>query len=351
MGQVEKDFQEILGYGIDFSFLSGQRVVVTGATGLVGSLFLKFLNYLNHELELKIKMVAVVRNVEKAHNIFSGISNIEIVSADLAKDVLTIPGEIDYLLHTAAITQSKLLVEKPVEALKTALNGSQKVFDLSINKHTKKIIYLSSMEAYGEVTQENLRAEEDLGKIDLTQVRSGYPESKRMVELMALAFHEEYGIPVVSARLAQTFGAGILPSENRVFAQFAKSAIKGENITLRTPGKSFGNYVYTKDVLVALLILLMKGVPGTTYNVSNPDNHMMIKDMAQLVLNKFGNGQNKVVFDIPSEVTKLGYAPDTKLWLDNKRLRKLGWNPTVSVTESYERMINYLNEVSLSKSV
>ena len=70
---------------------------------------------------------------------------------------------------------------------------------------------------------------------------------------MCIAYMSEYNIPVKIARLAQTFGAGILPGENRVFAQFAKSAIKGKDIVLHTKGMSEGNYCYTRDCITGFV--------------------------------------------------------------------------------------------------
>ncbi len=75
-----------------------------------------------------------------------------------------------------------------------------------------------------------------------------------MCENMCVAYAKQYDLPVSIARLSQTFGAGILQTENRVFAQFARSAIRGEKIVLHTLGKSEGNYCYTRDTVKALIL-------------------------------------------------------------------------------------------------
>ena len=83
------------------------------------------------------------------------------------------------------------------------------------------------MEVYGAFDNlDHEVTEDDLGYIDPLKVRSNYPEAKRLCENMCIAYLQEYGIPVKIARLAQTFGAGILQNENRVFAQFARSVIR-----------------------------------------------------------------------------------------------------------------------------
>ena len=76
---------------------------------------------------------------------------------------------------------------------------------------------------------------------------------------MCVAFNSEYGVQVKIARLSQTFGAGILPGENRVFAQFARSIIEGKDIVLHTRGLSEGNYCYIRDTIMGLFFILFKG--------------------------------------------------------------------------------------------
>lgn len=150
--------------------------------------------------------------------------------------------------------------------------------------------------SYGSFAEANNNVTEtELGYINPLAVRSNYPESKRLCENMCVAFWSEYGVPVKIARLSQTFGAGILSGENRVFAQFARSAIEGKDIVLHTRGLSEGNYCYTRDTIMGLFLILIKGENAEAYNVTNPETHTTIVDMARMVCQKFGNGKIKVV--------------------------------------------------------
>lgn len=105
----------------------------------------------------------------------------------------------------------------------------------------------------------------------LANVRLSYPEGRRMSELLCNSYAEQYVLRVVTARLAQAFGAGVLPSENRVFTQFARSTMQGEDIVLHTTDQSEGNYVYAMDAVKAILLLLQKGEAKQAYNVANED--------------------------------------------------------------------------------
>ena len=195
------------------------------------------------------------------------------------------------------------------------------------------------MEVYGAFNESKVIKEEEMGFINHLKVRSNYPECKRMCENMCIAYFYEYGVPVKIARLAQTFGAGILPGENRIFAQFAKSVIDGKDIILHTAGKSEGNYCYTRDCMTGLLTILLKGKNDEAYNVSNPETHTNIAGMAELVAKKIAKNKIKVIYDI-SETNIFGYANDTKMKLNSDKLQNLGWYPSVGLEESYIRMID-----------
>ena len=136
-------------------------------------------------------------------------------------------------------------------------------------------------------------------------------------------------------------GAGVSYTENRVFAQFAKSAMSGSDIVLHTQGKSFGNYCYTADVVSGLLAILLRGENGEAYNVVCESATMRIAEMAQMVAQEIAGGKIQVVFDIPESALTYGYAPDVELRLDGQKLRNLGWEPKIApdLRAMYQRMI------------
>lgn len=327
---------------IPWESLENCSILVTGATGLVGSQLIKSLACRNRLFHSNIKIIACVRNLEKAKKIYADIADrkeLEFVVGDIAHAIDT-ESKVDYIIHTASATASKEFVTKPVEVIHTTLNGTRNVLELALRKKSKGVVYLSSMEAFGVVPPSDKKAtEKDLGLIDLSNPRSCYPEGKRMAECLCTAYASEYGVPVKVARLSQTFGAGITYTENRVFAQFAKAAIEGHDIVLHTKGLSWGNYCYTRDTVTALLMLLSKGNQGEAYTISNEASNVRIKDMAEMVVTRIAGGKIKVVFDIPESALTYGYAPDTELHLSSAKMQALGWKPTVSLEETYRRMM------------
>ena len=317
---------------------------ITGATGLIGSLVVRSLLYLNNKFQLNLKVLAGIRDKEKADNIFGDLVSdlaLQYIILDLgAGENVKYDGPINFIIHTAAITKSKYMISNPVETIRTSIGGTEEILNLAVEKNAS-MVYTSSMEVYGMLNKEKVN-EADLGYIDLTLPRSSYPESKRMCEMLCTAYSSQYGLKVKVARLAQTFGVGVLPAESRVFMQFARSAIDGKDIVLHTTGTSEGNYVYTFDAVAGLLMLLTEGENGQSYNINNEESHMTIKNMAEMVCDKIAGGNIKVIIDIPKE--NMGYAPNVKMWLDNKKMRSLGWKPTVGLEESYKRMIQWIEE-------
>ena len=331
---------------IDIEALKGQSVLVTGATGLVGSIVVKALALANETKAAAMKIYPLIRNEEKARKLFGTLIDREdmiTVKGDVT-EALEIADDIDYIIHGASVTASKTMVEKPVETIDIALSGTKNILELAKQKSVKGMVYLSSMEAFG-VTDPSLSQvrEKDLGYVDITNVRSCYPEGKRMCELLCVCYASEYQVPVKVARLAQTFGAGVPDTDNRVFAQFARSAINGEDIVLHTAGESYGNYCYTADCVSGILTILLKGENGEAYTVANPRTSIKIKDMAAMVAENFSNGKSKVVFDIP-EGNKFGYAPDVTMHLNSEKLQALGWEPAVDLKDMYARLIASFTE-------
>lgn len=328
-----------------FRSFDGANVLVTGATGLVGSLLIKAMLFANERYGFAIRPIGVVRNLVKAQTIFGQyVSNVELVVCDLATESLRYEGAVDYIVHGAAVTTSRTMVECPVDVIDLSLNGTHTVLRFAAEKQAK-VVYLSSMEVYGTLW-ENVRATENLlGYIDPLAVRSCYPESKRLCENLCIAYGAQYGVHTCIARLAQTFGAGVLPGENRAVVAFARAAAAGENVVLKTYGRSEANYVYASDAVAALLLLLVRGESGRAYNVAHEACHMTIAEMAQLAIDTVGTDGARLVFEI-DEQNQSGFAPDTKLFLDAGRLRALGWRPAVAMPEALQRLVAYLKEAA-----
>lgn len=329
---------------IPWERLKGKNVFVTGATGLIGYTLVSGLIYANRKRGLDLQIVALVRSLPRAQKKYAAQleSGMELTFVEGAVENLPeLPGKIDYVIHGASQTASRAFVEQPVETICTAVNGTQNILELARKKQVSGMVYLSSMEAYGRVEEQNLLQETDLGYLDSMQLRSSYPQGKRMCETLCAAYAAEYGLNISVARLAQTFGAGVSKEDNRVFAQFLRSARAGKEIVLLTKGLSTRMYVYTMDAALALVTLLLKGEKGRAYNVANRETYSSVREMAEMVAAEFSVGGKPVSVrvDEGSGIGKKLYPPDCHLKLDVSALESLGWKPTVDLKDMYNRML------------
>lgn len=327
--------------------------LITGATGYIGSMLIKNILANKNLVAENTIILAVVRNKEKVSQVYGNTINdalrfiyADIIDSDFIEKVDQALNElrlnhITYIYHGASVTESSQMINRPVETANGIVLGTINILELARRTNVSGMIYLSSMEAYGNIASTSLEktTEEEQGYIDITKVRSCYPLGKRMAEHYCISYHKEYDIPVKIARLAQTFGKGIHPSDKRVFAQFAKAVKNGEDIILHTQGKSYGNYCDIEDTISALHTILLRGNSGEIYNVVNEENTMTIAQMAQLVVDNFSGGRSKVVYDIP-EGNCYGYAADTKLQMSAKKLEGLGWQATKGLIEMYKDLLS-----------
>lgn len=327
----EEDIKNIIN-DFDMSVFDRKTILVTGATGLIGKLCVKSL--LNSGYNTQV--IALVRDEEKAKNIFGESKRLTYLVQDINQRINT-TRRVDYIIHAASTTSSKDFVEKPVETIYTAINGSRNILEFAKNKRLEGMVYLSSLEIYGVNEKENIK-ERDYGYIDILNPRSSYSESKKMVETMCISYGTEYGVPVKIARLAQTFGAGVSISDNRVFAQFAKAIINKENIILHTKGETKRNYCYTTDAVRGIFTILTKGENNNAYNVANENSYCSISEMAHLLENEYTKVEYKI-----DEVNR-GYNPTVKIALNTEKLNALGWEAKVNLKEMFDRLIMNLGK-------
>lgn len=320
--------------------LRGKTFLITGATGLIGSVMVKCLLELNRQKDLGIKVIAVVRNLEKAQKVFAEeaaqIKCYQLGLSEIGTD--SIRDHVDYVVHLASPTASKYFVEHPVETLRTAVEGTSAVLEYAKEAKVEAMVYASSLETYGSNHTDEWLNEDFQGYVNPMEVRSSYNIGKRTCECLCHAYAEEYGVNVTIARMTQTFGAGVEYNDGRVFAQFARKAIEGKDIELHTSGETCRMYCYTTDAVEAMLYLLLKGEKGEAYNIANKDSYISIRDMAYLVKNKFNPKIDVVI--TPKEGQ--GYAPVTKLRLDTAKIGMLGWRPQISLTKMFCRLIDSL---------
>ena len=318
--------------------LEGAKFLITGATGLIGSTLVRCLLALNKNIQI----TCPIRNLKKAKATYGeDIDSICFIECELVSYLrsLTENDDFQYIVHCASPTEGKYMIEHPVDTYMLAIDSTRAILEYARKKKTD-IVYVSSLEFYGQNFNDKLITEDMQGYVNNTDPRSSYPLGKRAAEYLCAAYAKQFDVNAKVARLTQTFGAGVSVDDNRVFAQFARSIIAETNIVMHTKGESAKPYCYTTDCVSAILYILLRGEKGEAYNVANQETYISIKDMANFLCTHF-NPQLKVVVE---EHPEMGYAPVTKLNLSTEKLRSLGWLPRYGLYEMFDRLIKGYSE-------
>lgn len=305
--------------------------LITGVTGIIGSALVReLLSYDN------IRIVAPVRNLVKAHQMFPYASNLSFVECDLLTTDFAFAQGIDYIIHCAAPTSSRFFVEHPIETFNSIYLPSVSLLQYALKNNVKGFVYLSSLEVYGTIAEEKEVTEDVQGYLDPLSVRSSYPMAKRAVEHLCHLYAKQYGVPVSIARLTQTTGPGAAPDDSRVIAAFCRCARNGEDIILKTTGESARPYCHVYDAVSAILYILKYGKAGEAYNVANPSTYISARNLAYFIQLNF-NPDIQVRFELSDHTP---FAPTTRLNLSVSKLETLGWHPQYMLHDICADVIN-----------
>lgn len=339
---ISVDDLQYIENSVDMSKLKGKTIMVTGATGLIGSWIIKSLLHFGIDNEDAPVVLAVVRNMEKAKRVFGKFvenPQLHFIVSDIC-ELKNPETRVDYIIHAASQTSSKAFVQKPVETIKTAIEGTMRVLNIAKENQVDGFLYLSSMEVYGCPETDDKINEQHFTNLDTTKVRTCYPESKRMCENLCVSYGCEYAVNTKIIRLTQTFGPGVEYDDGRIFAEFARCVMEEKNIILHTKGNTKRSYLYTADAVSAIFSVLLKGKNGEAYNAANESTYCSILEMANLVVKQCAKNKIKVIIDEQdNSSSSYGYAPTLKMNLDVNKLKSLGWSPNYNLQEMYGRMI------------
>lgn len=333
---------------LDFPWerLRNRSILISGATGLIGSFLVDVIMYRNERNALNCKVYALGRNKEKALKRFDRWipdSILVFVACDV-KDQIVIPEAdcVDYVLHLASNTHPLQYSTDPIGTITTNILGLKNLLDFAVEHKTTRFEFASSNEVYGENRGDvELFNESYCGYIDSNTLRAGYPESKRCGEALCQAYKLQENLDIVIPRLTRSYGPTMLMSDTKALSQFIRKAIAGEDIVLKSKGTQYYSYQYMADSVSGLLAVLFYGQNGEAYNIADESSDIMLKDLASLIAGICGK---KVVFEIPDEVEAAGYSIATKARLDGSKAKALGWKPRYDIRSGIERTIKVMGK-------
>ena len=332
------DIHQVFKEDLPWKKLSGTNILITGATGLIGSTLVEVLMSNPH---CDYNVYASGRNMERARMRFERFFFMESfhfveydVMCPLQSDV-----QFDYIIHAASNACPNAFSRNPVEIVKANIYGVTNLIEYGLNHGMKRFLYVSSGEVYGE-SDGRIISEEYSGYVDCMNPRSCYPSSKRAAETLCASYTAEYGVDVVIVRPCHVYGPNFTESDNRVYAQFIRNILKGEDIVMKSSGEQVRSWCYVVDCVSALLYVLLKGASGEAYNIADPNSVLSIRQFAEMVAT-IGNAN--VVIEVPSEVERKGYNPVTKSVFSVNKLKELGWKVSGDMKEKMRKTIEMLH--------
>lgn len=339
---ISEDIDKVIASeSVHWSLMANKTVLITGANGFLPAYLVFTLFKLNDIKNYNIKILALVRNREKALLRFSDQINrtdFELIIQDVC-DPMNITEKIHFIIHAASQASPKFYGSDPVGTINANVQGTLNLLKLAKDNSIEKFLYFSSSEIYGIVPPDSGNiSETDFGYIDPVNVRSCYSESKRLGETMCIGWMHQYGVPVSIVRIFHSYGPGMDLADGRVFADFIADIIEDRNIVMKSDGSAVRAFCYLTDATVAFFMVMLAGENGSAYNMGNSHCECSIVDLADRLVSLYPEKKLQVV---KKEVKKEGYikSPVQKIVPDISKIKLLGWNPTVGIEEGFSRTI------------
>jgi UDP-glucose 4-epimerase len=246
------------------------KALITGGAGFIGSHLADRLLAAGHDvIALDNLSTGNMRNL-------AGVKTnpkIRFVNDDVRnQQTMTILVEqCDVIYHLAAAVGVQLIVDKPVHTIETNIHGSEVVLQIA-NKFRKPVLIASTSEVYGKSENVPFREDDDTVFGATRFSRWSYACSKAIDEFLALAYHQEYGLPAVVVRFFNTIGPRQTGQYGMVIPRFVESAIRNEPIKIYGTGKQSRCFGYVGDVVDAVIKLMANPeAPGRVYNIGSTE--------------------------------------------------------------------------------
>lgn len=265
MNLYNQQLEQLNNQPIDWEKLSDKTILISGATGMIGTCLIDALMLQNEIKKSDIHVIAMSRNESRAKERLGKYWNrtqFEYISCDING---TIPecGRIDYVIHAASNTHPLQYSEDPVGTIASNIIGTKNLLDYAVSHGARHFCFVSSVEVYGENRGDTEKFDEsDLGWIDCNTLRAGYPESKRVGETLCNAYGKTYGLEFSIPRLSRVYGPTMLLSDTKAISQFIKKAAAGEDIVLKSEGNQKYSYTFVTDAVAGILYIILQGGRG-----------------------------------------------------------------------------------------
>ena len=328
------DVLRVASLKIPWTDLRWKNILVTGATGMIGT---TLVDVLMAHSDGGYHVYAAGRNEYKMMSHFSKyLTNpfFHFLKYDV-REPLNSNIDFQIIIAGAGVASPQLYSTDPVGVMRSNFNGVDNLFIYGIAHGLERLLYISSGEVYGE-GDGRIFTEDYSGYVDCTTLRACYPTAKRATESLCIAYGCQYSIDVRIARPCHVYGPYFTDSDQRVYAQFIRNVLEGDDIVMKSDGTQFRSWCYVVDCVSALLYILLKGRNGEAYNIADESSNITIKELAETIADIAGK---KVRVTLSSDFEKKGYNIVKKSLMSSDKLKSIGWTIDSSFREKMNNTI------------
>ncbi|MCW5717140.1 MAG: SDR family oxidoreductase [Bauldia sp.] len=311
--------------------IGSSRILVTGGAGFIGSHLCDALLARGHEV-LCVDNFYTGSRGNLAHLLAN--PRFELVRHDVTFPLYV---EVDQIYNLACPASPIHYQRDPVQTTKTSVHGAINVLGLA-KRLGARVLQASTSEVYGD-PEVHPQTEDYWGHVNPIGPRSCYDEGKRCAETLFFDYHRQHHVEIKVARIFNTYGPRMHPSDGRVVSNFIVSALRGEAITIYGNGGQTRSFCFVSDLVEALIALMESPAELTgPVNLGNP-REFTIRQLAELVVARTGSTSTIETRPLPTDDPRQR-RPDITM-----ARTRLGWEPTVELEEGLDRTINYFRQL------
>lgn len=328
--------------------LRGERILVTGGTGFLGTWIAEFVACLNDEHDFDLSLVLLSSRAqtfrEKAPHL-ARRGEILLIERDV-RDVVDISESVTRIVHAAASPDSRLHASDPLHTAQVIVQGTSAILEAAARlPRLNSVLNVSSGWVYGDAaTGQGGTDEEDWGTLDPSGIRAVYAESKRMAETICAGYRNEHRLPIVTVRPFSFMGPYQALDKPWAINNFLRDALLGGPIRILGDPGTLRSYLYASDMTFWVLKALASGQPGKAYNIGSPAG-VDLKSLAQTIAESTHEGIEVRLANVHKDARSgAKFVPDV-----SRIQHELGVTMRVDLNEAIKRTLHW-NKLSKPQS-